>query len=115
MWLGTKFFSWYTCLGEQCKNTGCIYVIRDYNYAVKAMISAKLLLALNCQDYAHYWTVIGKDERQKYWEGVIVIPLDAIILVFNKDILLHIYRKFLMKFYTSVLENGLVTYFVCFI
>lgn len=92
LWLGTEVFSWYTCLGELCKNTGCIYAIRDYNYAVKAMISAKLLLALNCQDYVHYCTVTGKDVRQKYWEGVIVIPLDIIILVYNKDILLCICR-----------------------
>lgn len=61
------------------------------------MIAAKLVLALNCQDYAHYCTVIGKDERQKYCEGMIVIPLDAIILAYNKDILLCICRKFLMK------------------
>lgn len=98
VWLGTKCISRYACLGELCKNTGCIYAIRDGYYAVKAMISAKLLLALNCQDYAHYCTVTGKDERQNYWEGVTVISLDAIIFVYNKDILLCVCRKFLMKF-----------------
>lgn len=62
---GIKWLSWYPYLSKQCKQIGCIYAIRDCNYTVKAMISAKLLLTLNCQDYAHYCTIISKDGRGK--------------------------------------------------
>lgn len=65
VWIGVKCPSLCTCLSEKCKQIGCIYAIRDCNYAVKTMISAKILLALNCWNYAHYCTIIGKDGWEK--------------------------------------------------